>query len=1170
MAAAPGHHGGSGVGPDTLITVKISVNDNLRKLKLPLRDLGAGVLIDKLRTCLSIKPEQHVTFERFSDSAGGYIVLDATNPQVFKTLIRAAKAKLKLRLKATVAPEAVQEETPVAEDPKATPNTMEPVIVSSPAQTPSLRETTPANTKNIGSGIFEFREARASQQTLVDDEAPVPKPFTADRTDFFTALANASKSAAATSCELAFRNREPALNSSNTTTVHPMWSVYCNECDAAMQDAHYHCSICDSGDYDLCEGCIATGKLCPGEGHWLIKRFIKDGKVITSTTERIGRKPKQENEKVAGAIPVGHLKSDPHFEGPVRTCNNCIDTAPEDMFVTCQQCEDFDLCLKCHARGKHGHHPAHAFDRATEKTILSMTEESMLTPGRNIRHNAICDGCDKSIYGVRHKCLSCPDFDYCRECVQSAPHIHPQHRFAAIYTPIVDIAPNFIRHAGIYCDGPLCTTNSNFITGVRYKCAVCHDTDFCANCEALPSHHHNRTHPLIKFKTPVRNVSITTMNEDQRGNVRNMGDKRPEATTEATSALVAPATMPNKTTAVKTVGEIKPTLEKSQPIPIFTSAKSTLVPPPAAEVPAGLLNAVFVHDSVADGMVVQPGARFTQIWTMKNEGPFAWPAGCSVRYVGGDNMLNVDNTHPASVSDINTATESNVVGREVMIGEEIAFKVTLKAPMREGKAISYWRVKAADGTPFGHRLWCDVEVEKSADAVSTTPIEQPTVSLPARPFVANQQDTIRNAMQAQMTQRQQMLEHLGTPQSNPTGYAAIREALHRQREAREQGSPAGSSIASAASSPARTTAEKEHARMRVEALKAKILKARAEKQACRAEFVESRKSFTPVSPSAEASKSAQTTEKVQKIIEQASKIPVEEEKTEELATSQMVFPRLEKESPSSSMVSSSTKGKAAYVENEAGEVESSAVPAPAAHSTTPAEEGFDDLTDEIEVLSASGMESDDGFLTDEEYDILDASDHETPLAFLTYALKYLPYAISAPYSVIYIPTRSTHKLRALVFTPKAFTKGIERTGLRPLHIDFHGGSFLGGIAEYGVPFCKEVCDRTGAVVISAQYRHAPANVYPAAHEDAEDVVDWVLANAEKRFGADAKDLTISGWSAGGNLMMVAGKRAKAAVGICAAIDLRSPPDAKPKPASFLKSDPSAWLLPLFDAYAMPA
>ena len=42
------------------------------------------------------------------------------------------------------------------------------------------------------------------------------------------------------------------------------------------------------------------------------------------------------------------------------------------------------------------------------------------------------------------------------------------------------------------------------------------------------------------------------------------------------------------------------------------------------------------------------------------------------------------------------------------------------------------------------------------------------------------------------------------------------------------------------------------------------------------------------------------------------------------------------------------------------------------------EEGFEDLTDDLEVLSADGDESeDDGFLTDEEYDILDASDNET-------------------------------------------------------------------------------------------------------------------------------------------------------------------------------------------------
>lgn len=51
----------------------------------------------QLRLLLGITPDQTVVFERFSDSAGGYITLDPNSPQVFKTLIRAAKAKSTLR-----------------------------------------------------------------------------------------------------------------------------------------------------------------------------------------------------------------------------------------------------------------------------------------------------------------------------------------------------------------------------------------------------------------------------------------------------------------------------------------------------------------------------------------------------------------------------------------------------------------------------------------------------------------------------------------------------------------------------------------------------------------------------------------------------------------------------------------------------------------------------------------------------------------------------------------------------------------------------------------------------------------------------------------------------------------------------------------------------------------
>ncbi|KAK3707850.1 hypothetical protein LTR37_011852 [Vermiconidia calcicola] len=1034
--AAPAHNT-STVSQDTLITIKVSVNSALLKLKLPLRDLGANVLPDKLRQLLAIKPEQTVTFERFSDSAGGYITLDPNNPQVFKTLIRAAKAKLKLRLKATVSPLPEQERSEVPEmaEEKAEQKPSEPVIVRSPVYQNSPRDSTAIDGRSVGSGIFQFREARASQQTLVDtSEAPVPQPFSSnDNKDFFETLAEKGSRRG-----LVFRSRGTPAAVNNHG--HP-WSVYCNECDVAMDNAHFHCSICDGGDYDLCERCVTSGKLCPGEGHWLIKRFIQDGKVISSTTERI--QPRAMNlaqaleheikKDMPGAF-ADETKTLAEPPSPTRTCNNCVVVLPEREFVTCTSCEDFDLCVKCHMSNRHGHHPAHAFKPATEETVLPLTAETMLAPGRNVRHNAICDGCDKKIYGVRHKCLNCPDWDYCNDCIKNVKHIHPRHRFAAVYDPIPEPHACAVRHSGIYCDGPLCSSGAKqgYIQGVRYKCAVCHDTDFCASCEALPSNPHNRTHPLIKFKTPVRNVSITTENEDLRGQMRYMGDRRPQsaqAETKSASTETTPVAQSNAATQVQTVAEIKPTEEK----PIIKSEEPKSASPVASTeaVPATVLNAHFVKDSIADGTVVEPNARFTQVWTLRNPGPYTWPAGCSVRFVGGDNMLNVDNTRPAAVTDIADATESNCIGRDVQVGEQVAFMITLKAPSREGKAISYWRMKAADGTPFGHRLWCDVQIKK--------PVEAPIVpkSLPAQspfntPFDASQQAQLsrmqairRQQMQMQMhqqmlaqqaAQRQAAVNTYGQPpaynDANASSanisarIAAMREQQAKRRENmmqqfnahREQLQAQGikredmpswnqhvnPTIGSTAEQNDEEKARKEAARQRVEHIKAKILRAREEKS----------KAIEAAQKAAAEKKTAEETEKVKKIIAEVTKAEEEkkneeaESETDDIEGSQMVFPKLEKESPASStyqsLASSASKGKAAYVENELGEVERSATPvtapAPAAallSPTTESEDTFEDLEDDLEVLSADEEESDDGFLTDEEYDILDASDQET-------------------------------------------------------------------------------------------------------------------------------------------------------------------------------------------------
>ena len=338
---------------------------------------------------------------------------------------------------------------------------------------------------------------------------------------------------------------------------------------------------------------------------------------------------------------------------------------------------------------------------------------------------------DKSqyLYGVRNKCLRCPDWDYCNDCVKNAKTTHPGQVFVPVHEPLPTPRAREPVHHGIHCDGPLCAAKKNqyWIVGDRYKCTVCHDTDFCARCEALPNHRHNRTHPLIKFRTPVRSVTVTTLGEKDNGEVMaQMGDKAPQTSSKATETKPAAAAV-NAATQVQAVTEVKPVVKDepakeenvtkvikeapesmpAMPLPAKVEPKSE---PSSPRTEKPILQAHFLCDATPDGSKIKMGSTFQQVWVLRNPGPHDWPAGCSVRYVGGDNMLNVDNKHPSSVGDIASATESNVINHPVARDEEVAFWVTMKAPERVGKAISYWRLKSPDAIPFGHRLWCDIDV----------------------------------------------------------------------------------------------------------------------------------------------------------------------------------------------------------------------------------------------------------------------------------------------------------------------------------------------------------------------------------------------------------------------------------------------------------------------------
>ena len=304
--------------------------------------------------------------------------------------------------------------------------------------------------------------------------------------------------------------------------------------------------------------------------------------------------------------------------------------------------------------------------------------------------------------------MNCPDWDYCSKCASTAKETHPGHRLVALNEPIMQQYQPRQAHPGICCDGPLCAGKTSYIKGDRYKCAVCHDTDFCAKCEALPRLKHNRTHPLLKFKTPVRNVSVSTYGEKGNGEpLRTMGDQSPTTSSKSTETT-PPAPSTNAATQVQTIAEVKPT-EALKEKPKIVHEK------PRVSVAATPLHAAFVRDSITDGSVIAPSTQFTQVWTLRNQGPRTWPAGCSVCFVGGDSMLNMDPNHPSSMGQLNKAVSTNTIDRPIEKGEEVSFSVTMRTSEREGKAISYWRLKTVDGTPFGHRLWCDVNVRNTVD-----------------------------------------------------------------------------------------------------------------------------------------------------------------------------------------------------------------------------------------------------------------------------------------------------------------------------------------------------------------------------------------------------------------------------------------------------------------------
>ena len=93
-----------------------------------------------------------------------------------------------------------------------------------------------------------------------------------------------------------------------------------------------------------------------------------------------------------------------------------------------------------------------------------------------------------------------------------------------------------------------------------------------------------------------------------------------------------------------------------------------------------------------------------------------------------------------------------------------------------------------------------------------------------------------------------------------------------------------------------------------------------------------------------------------------------------------------------------------------------------------------------------------------------------------------------------------------------------------VYLHIHGGGHCIGAADMQDQSLEKISNDLNCVVVSVEYRLAPANSYPAAPDDCEAAALWLIENSKSQFNTEK--IVIGGESAGANLSAVTLQRLK--------------------------------------------